>query len=275
MKYFGRNVIFTKLSGRSASRRFQKGHREPMNEINEHVGSRIRMYRKVRSMTLQQLADLIHKSRATVSKYETGEITLDIETLFDISKALQVKIGQLTDFSPEPPLAPAKRFPAPISETTGKSPFFQAKRLYFYFYDGRYKRLKDGIIDIYEQKDQPGSYEASLSISAVTSSGRSSEIYYTGKVIYSDMLIRFSFVNQYNALEEDLLYIFNPLDSRDSTDGLLCGISSADLMPCAFRCLVTLTPKEHTEDFRQKLLIGRKELRRWQKLNMMVVDNRG
>ena len=95
-----------------------------------------------------------------------------------------------------------------------------------------------------------------------------------GKVVYSDMLIRFSFVNQYNALEEDLLYIFNPLERRDMTGGLLCGISSADLMPCAFRCLVTLTPREPTEEFISSLMITKKELRRWQKLNMLIVDNR-
>lgn len=57
------------------------------------------------------------------------------------------------------------------------------------------------------------------------------------------MLIRFTFVNQFNPLEEDLLYIFNPLEMRGYTDGLLCGISSAGLMPCAFRCLVTLSPQ--------------------------------
>ena len=158
---------------------------------------------------------------------------------------------------------------------SAKSPFYQAKRLYFYFYDGRYKRLKDGIIDIYERENSPGNFEATLSISAVTPTGRSSEIYYTGKVVYSDMLIRFSFVNQCNALEEDLLYIFNPLEIRDSTDGLLCGISSADFMPCAFKCLVTLTPQEHTESFKQQLLITRKEMQKWQKLNMLIVDNRG
>lgn len=240
-----------------------------MNELNEHIGNRIRMYRKVQGMTLQQLADTIHKSRASVSKYETGEITLDIETLFDISKALQVSLNQLTDFQPPAP-EPAQEEPHAI----GKSPFFQAKRLYFYFYDGRYKRLKDGIIDIYEQKNKPGQYEASLSISTVSPNGRSSEVYYTGRVVYSDMLIRFSFVNQCNTLEEDLLYIFNPLEIRDSTDGLLCGISSADFMPCAFRCLVTLTPKEHTEEFRRQLLISKEELKRWQKLNMLLVDNR-
>lgn len=89
------------------------------------------------------------------------------------------------------------------------------------------------------------------------------------------MLIRFSFVNQYNTLEEDLLYIFNPLERRDFTEGLLCGISNADLMPCAFKCLVTLTPQEPTEALKQQLLITAKELKQWQKRNMLIVDNRG
>ena len=87
------------------------------------------------------------------------------------------------------------------------------------------------------------------------------------------MLIRFSFVNQYNTLEEDLLYIFNPLERRDFTEGLLCGISSADLMPCAFKCLVTLTPRELNEELQQQLLFSKKELQRWKKLNMLIVDN--
>ena len=241
-----------------------------MSKVSEHIGGRIRMYRKAREMTLQQLADSIHKSRASVSKYENGEITLDVETLFEIAQVLMVSPSQLMDVRPPMPKS-AETSP----NHSAKSPFCQAKRLYFYFYDGRYKRLKDGIIDIYERENAPGNYEATLSISAVTPTGRSSEIYYTGKVVYSDMLIRFSFVNQCNALEEDLLYIFNPLEIRDSTDGLLCGISSADLMPCAFKCLVTLTPQEHTEHFKQQLLITKKELQKWQKLNMLIVDNRG
>lgn len=241
-----------------------------MSEINLHVGKQIRMYRKSRKMTLQQLADAIHKSRASVSKYENGEISLDIETLFEIAQILQVSPNQLMNYQP-----PAPEPPVPALASISKSPFFQAKRLYFYFYDGRYNRLKDGIIDIHEAENEPGNYEASFSISSVTPTGRSSEIYYTGKVVYSDMLIRFSFVNQYNSLEEDLLYIFNPLERRDSTDGLLCGISSADLMPCAFKCRVTLTPQEHTEEFKKQLLISKQELQKWQKLNMLIVDNRG
>lgn len=241
-----------------------------MEQVNLYVGAQIRRYRKNRQMTLQQLADRIHKSRASVSKYETGEVSLDIVTLTEIARVLEVQPGQLVDLPVQE--EEGARLP---SANSGISPFFQARRLYFYFYDGRYKRLKDGIIDIYERENSPGNFEATLSISAVTPTGRSSEIYYTGKVVYSDMLIRFSFVNQCNALEEDLLYIFNPLEIRDSTDGLLCGISSADFMPCAFKCLVTLTPQEHTERFKQQLLITKKELQKWQKLNMLIVDNRG
>ena len=154
-----------------------------------------------------------------------------------------------------------------------KSPFFQAQRLYFYFYDGRYQRTKDGVIDIYEKKGESGKYEATLTICSVSANGRSSEIFYTGKVLYSDMLIRFSFVNQYNPLEEDLLYIFNPLELRDFTTGLLCGISSADLMPCAFKCVITLKPQELTEAFRHQLLFTKKDLKRWEQLNMLLIDN--
>lgn len=241
-----------------------------MKGINIHVGNRIRMYRKSRHITLQQLADQIHKSKSTVSKYENGEITLDIESLYEISEVLQVSMNQLTDFHP-PQSQPALR----STSGFGRSPFFQAKRLYFYFYDGRYQSLKDGVIDIRESETEPGNYIADLSIRNVSPTGRNREIYYSGKVVYSDMLIRFSFVNQYNSLEEDLLYIFNPLELRDSTDGLLCGISSADLMPCAFKCLVTLTPQEHTEELKNQLLISKKELQRWQKLNMLIVDNHG
>jgi len=241
-----------------------------LSDIKQYVGTRIKNLRREQKLTLQQLADMIHKSRATVSKYETGEITLDIETLYDISAALDVDLNQLTDYRP-----PKAENIAEIIDYSGKSPFFRAEKLYFYFYDGRYNRLKDGIINIHRNTLEDGCYDASLSIRSVTPAGRVSEVYYSGKVLYSDMLIRFSFVNQYNKLEEDLLYIFNPLELRDFTEGLLCGISSADLMPCAFKCVVTLTPQEATEELKKQLLFTPKEIRRWQKMNMLIVDNHG
>ena len=227
-----------------------------MSSINTHVGKMIRKYRKAANLTLQQLADAIHKSRATICKYENGDISIDIETLYEISQVLQVSVPQLTDIG---------RLQAEADHSSAyaarKSPFFQAKMLYFYFYDGRYKRMKDGVINIHE-KEENGSYRATLSICSVSGNGRSSESYYNGSVLYSDMLIRFSFVNQYN-----------PLEFRTHTDGLLCGISSADLMPCAFKCLVALEKQELNEELRKHLLFTKTELQRWKKLNMLLIDN--
>lgn len=68
-----------------------------MSNINIHVGKMIRKYRKAANLTLQQLADAIHKSRATICKYENGDISMDIETLYEISQVLQVSVPQLTD----------------------------------------------------------------------------------------------------------------------------------------------------------------------------------
>ena len=239
-----------------------------MNTINQHIGGKIRNYRKMKKMTLQQLADAIHKSRATVCKYETGEITLDVQTLYEISQALEVGLGQLTDYQSGQETVPED------PDYDGESPFFKADKLYFYFYDGRYNRLKEAVIHVHKhRREEDGSFEASMSIRYTTPTGRSCEIYYGGSVLYSDMLIRFNFVNQYNRLEQDLLYIFNPLELRDFTEGLLCGISSADLMPCAFKCLVSLSPCEDYEKLRQQLILSPKDLRRWQKMNMFIVDN--
>lgn len=237
-----------------------------MYNIRKHTGERIRQYRHTRNLTLQQLADSIHKSRSTVSKYENGDLALDIETLAEIADVLQVSPNQLLDYQP-----PVRQS---LPDTrTGISPFYQASRLFFYFFDGRYQRLKDGIIDITENQDHPGTYEATLSISTVTANGRSSEMYYSGAVLYSDMLIRFEFNNHFNALEKDLLYIFNPLEMRSETNGLLCGISSADLRPCAFKCLVTLAPQPHTDTLCDRLLLTREDLKRCKELNMLLVDN--
>lgn len=72
-----------------------------MSDFTCYVGEQIRQYRKAGKMTMQELADAIHKSRATICKYESGEISVDIETLYEISQVLQVSISQLTTYLPE------------------------------------------------------------------------------------------------------------------------------------------------------------------------------
>lgn len=78
---------------------YRRGGEKIVSEINCYVGKMIRKYRKAAHMTLQDLADAVHKSRATVCKYENGEISLDVETLYEISQILQVSTAQLMNFT--------------------------------------------------------------------------------------------------------------------------------------------------------------------------------
>lgn len=238
-----------------------------MSTYSEKVGEQIKIHRKLSGFTLQELADAIHKSRASVSKYENGTITIDIETLRDISNVLGISMSQLIDVEDDEPKSNTD-----VLSPTAQSPFFEASTLYFYYYDGRFKKLKNGLINI-SKSNVNGEHMASLLIKYTGSNGRTSNAYYTGNVVYSDMLIRFSFVNRYNPLEEDLLYIFNPLELRDSTEGLLCGISSVDMQPCAYKCLVSLSPQEQTESLRSHLMFNKKEMQYWKKQNIFIVDN--
>ena len=64
---------------------------------------------------------------------------------------LQVSMSQLTTGLPETASKPSN---APGKGQ--KSPFFSGTAaIFFTFYDGRYQRTKDGVIDIYEKKANP------------------------------------------------------------------------------------------------------------------------
>lgn len=63
--------------------------------ITKEVGSRIRYARKSRGMSMDELAQAIYKTRSAISKYENGQISVDIATLYDIANALKISIYDL------------------------------------------------------------------------------------------------------------------------------------------------------------------------------------
>ena len=99
-----------------------------MKEISIHVGQKIRLYRKMKGLTIEVFAGMIHKSKATVSKYENGDISIDIETLFVIAQALEIPVNQLIDYTKEE--APAEG-EGTVNHQLTKS------RYNMYIYDGR------------------------------------------------------------------------------------------------------------------------------------------
>lgn len=61
-----------------------------LTTLTRQIGAKIRYFRRERDYTITQLGKMVCKSKSTISKYETGEISIDIPTLYDIAAALQV-----------------------------------------------------------------------------------------------------------------------------------------------------------------------------------------
>lgn len=62
-----------------------------------NVGENIRKYRKDKGMTLEELSEKAHIPAISIGRYERGERTPSINTLIDISKALDVTYTDLIE----------------------------------------------------------------------------------------------------------------------------------------------------------------------------------
>ena len=83
--------------------------------INETVGERIRIRRKELEMSVDALAEKIGKNRATVYRYERGEIeNVSIVTLQPLAKALRTTPAYLMGWE-ETPEAKPKLYPPTIT----------------------------------------------------------------------------------------------------------------------------------------------------------------
>ena len=63
----------------------------------ESIGKQLNFYRKKQNISLEELGKRISKSKATVSKYEKGDILPDIMTLLEICNVLNIDISQILE----------------------------------------------------------------------------------------------------------------------------------------------------------------------------------
>lgn len=235
-----------------------------MSEISKHVGERIRFYRNIRGITIQQLAERINKCKTTVSKYERGEITLDVETLIEISDFLEIPIEQIFNHQKIHKNSNVKEDQSGL--------FYKADKLYIYFYDGRIKNINYGVIEINNSINERNVLFYSNVES--TENYHNCRTFYSGKLNYYDPFIRISLFNHCNDMEQLLIYIIKPMDLSRDTMGLFCGISNNPLLPSATKCLVSLEPKKISDELIKCLQFSKEEIFQFKKLNLFVVDNK-
>ncbi|MBR6652833.1 MAG: helix-turn-helix domain-containing protein [Anaerotignum sp.] len=234
-----------------------------MKEISIHVGQKIRLFRKMKGMTIEVFAGMIGKSKATVSKYENGDISIDVETLFAIAQALEVPVNQLIDYTDEK-----------AADKGEKKHQLTKSRYYMYFYDGRRSRIVRNVIEVQDGGQENGVFEANMYAYL-----ENFDQYYQCKLLYRgvmrryDTFVNFNLENQNNKVERAFLYAINSFSHSGRMAGLYCGLSTQPILPACFKFVLSPEILEEDEDLKEELMVSKEDIKALKKMNMFVVND--
>ena len=232
-------------------------------DISHETGDRIRYYRKKKQMTIDQLAAAICKSKSCVSKYENGQIAVDLPTLYDIAAALEVRVTQLLYLPPD----------RTAGTPSGTVPAFFAglDRFYCYYYDGRCNSILRSVCDILEQAE-PGSFHVHMYMNVDDYSHyHLCENVYDGRLTHFDTLSLLVMQNQHLEMDLYQVGIPSPFMNAPVKWGLAFGISSRPLMPTSTKVLFAKSPQKETPEFEKSLRLSREDIRLMKLYNMLTI----
>ncbi len=234
-----------------------------MSEINIEIGKRIRNLRKKRNMTIEELSKIISKSKATVSKYEKGEIVTDIVTLYDIADALQVHVEQLLYCKPER---------TKISTQNKNPAFFSGlSQFYSYVFDGRTNRIIRCVFDVLSESGD-SRYKIMMYMNFKDYENyQNCENTYWGYIEHYDALTNILMKNQDTPMEQVTASILASFLDSDTKWGLFFGISSRPMMPIAVKMLFSKKILKEDESLIKMLKVSKEDIRLLKLYNMLSV----
>jgi len=229
------------------------------NPVMEHVGSRIRLYRKNSGLSLAELAEKICKSKASVSKYEQGKVAVDIVTMFDIASALNITPFQLLDYT----AAGAGIQPPTVA------PFGKIDTMHLYHM--REKKIFHSLMKIY-QDEAGGQTHATLfyKIKDTQDYGHCSCIYH-GNMYSHELLLSFILRNYHNPVENILLNFSIPMRNTTVLTGMICGLSANSLVPVGHKILLSKEELSVNEELETELTIPHDSYKEMRRTNTLFI----
>lgn len=222
----------------------------------ENLGAKIRVFRKAKRVSLNDIAQVLNKSISTVAKYETGEINIDVESLILLCEYLHVNISDLL---------PAHTFHDAEKNRLRYSEQFIDK-VYIYYYRAYDHWIHRCVIEnnnttfksmlYFDVKDEQNPYKCTH--------------VYQGTVHYTDSHIYYVFFNA--AMPFDMLTINVPSVSRDVEYqiGLLTSIT-VYYQNMAGKILISETPIHDQNLLMEKLKISKQDLKELKHSNFFIV----
>ena len=234
-----------------------------MSEITLGVGRNIRAQRKKRGLTLEELSGIVNKSKSTLSKYENGEISVDIDTLYDLADAFHIHVEQLLCVRPGN---------AGTHISDARPAFFSGvDRFYSCMYDGRSRSIMHSVLDILSPTED-NQYKIMMYMNYKDIDHyQNCETTYYGYIEHYDAITNINLVNQDSPIEKASAHILASYLDSDMKWGLWTGLSSRPLMPIATKMLFTYKPAIETDELEQSLLISREDIRLLRLYNMFPV----
>lgn len=233
-----------------------------MSAISEHIGNRIKLYRKNKQLTQAEFAQMIHKSKSAVSKYECGEIAIDIETLYEIADVLEISINQLLDNNLE------KDYRIP-----GIQGFFSAPaQFYAYYLNKNSTHITRAVLEI-NRTDADVYSTVFFADLADYSNLYSCDHLYFGDIHYSDSYVNMLMENQSNRAERIFINVANPFNNNASlTVGMLCGISDKYLIPIGLKIILSKKPLTEDDALREALRLSKDDFSSMKKTFCFSID---
>ncbi|MEG1972120.1 MAG: helix-turn-helix transcriptional regulator [Oscillospiraceae bacterium] len=227
-----------------------------MSVVSEAVGRNIRKLRCANKLTLVEISQRVHKGKSTFSKYESGEISIDVETLTEIAAALNVSPAVLIFNEELESAAP------PLSSQMVKN--------YIYFYDGRVKKIVMGLLEEYKDITGHGSVLMFFDIKD-EHSPESCLAFYKGEVESFEFADNYSLINQNNRAERVWLCCLKNLRNSGYKRGVLSGLSYKTMLPVSIKILVSPKIIKSDEELTAALILSKEDIKLTKKYNMFTL----
>lgn len=230
----------------------------------KHVGCRISFYRKHKKMSQLELASAVHKTKSTLSKYESGQISMDIDTLYEIAAVLGVGVNELVDMPSPNATPPAVRRPGM---------FTNKNTLYIYYYDGRTKRVVKTLMQLLCYEAEHNITNCLCYMDAPSfSEYESCKYFYAGVMTHFELITYVTLNNRFNPTEQIGLCILNPFQQNQNTWGLMFGISFNPISPFGLKFLLSDYELPNDQIQQENLSLSKNELKMMKNLNMMLLN---
>lgn len=228
--------------------------------VDEIVGENIRKYRTAYNMTLKELSLKLRKSISTVSKYEKGDISLDLPTFMEISRIFKISpallLGQDTEVQSE----------EIIYEK-------DATKLYMYSYDTQNKAIIQSIIEQYPSLSHGNTYLAQMfnDIKDMEHPGNCGS-FYVGEYKQEGFIGTY-FLHSQMTTEHVFISCIRNLVNSNQQIGLMSGLSNYNMLPITTKVVISNTEITNKEMLMNQLIFSKEDYKVLKKTNYLSVQN--